>query len=425
MKAHQDEKKPYADLDIAGRMNCDADELATKFRLRMEDGEVEPIQEGYRVEEADVTISIGGMRIQGHYSHKIRSSIQGAKQRDYLQKKHEWSDEVWDSIDRGALKGAYLSLGPMKRLQCSKRIHGWLNTGRQKKKISPSAVEAHKCPRCFEPNETQEHVLTCRAVSAHRKRYALVIPTTSKMTPNPRCPVQQVFVACFRSWLENPETPSPDVSKVHEEQRDFLEKALREQDAIGWDLGLRGYLSKHWVLAVAANPNIQDAKDKDGKPINPMDTARTWARKVLLQLWDFAFEMWDHRNKVLHDTKLESSRVIRDEEVNQAITELYEKVDTFAAEDRWYFEMPLALRLQKPLRSRKRWLTLARVLASKSGERVFLGQTPLTAFFQVLRNPRRVVNASLEPVIAPVRQLVQTSLSAAWRPQDPVESRSP
>jgi hypothetical protein len=70
VKAHQDEKKQYAELDIAGRMNCDADGLTTNFRLRMEDGEVEPIQAGYRVEESDVTISIGGMRIQGHYSHK-------------------------------------------------------------------------------------------------------------------------------------------------------------------------------------------------------------------------------------------------------------------------------------------------------------------------------------------------------------------
>jgi hypothetical protein len=247
---------------------------------------------------------------------------------------------------------------------------------------------------------------------------------TSKMTPNPRCPVQQVFVKCFRSWLENSETPTPDVSSVHAEQRDLLNKALQEQEAIGWDLGIRGYLSRHWVLAVAANPNIQDARDKDGKPINPMDTARTWARQVLLHLWDFAFEMWDHRNKVLHDRQLESSRAIRDEEVNDAITKLYGQVDSFAAEDRWYFEMPLALHLRKPLRSRKRWLTLARVLASKSGERVFVGQTPLTAFFQVLRNHRRVLNASLEPVIEPVRQLVQTSLSA-WRPQDPVEVARP
>jgi hypothetical protein len=38
-------------------------------------------------------------------------------------------------------------------------MHGWLNTGRQKSKISPDAVDSHKRPRCHEPEETQEHIL--------------------------------------------------------------------------------------------------------------------------------------------------------------------------------------------------------------------------------------------------------------------------
>jgi hypothetical protein len=32
VKAHQDDKKPYNNLDIWDRMNCDADELAEKFQ---------------------------------------------------------------------------------------------------------------------------------------------------------------------------------------------------------------------------------------------------------------------------------------------------------------------------------------------------------------------------------------------------------
>jgi hypothetical protein len=50
-------------------------------------------------------------------------------------------------------------------------------------------------------------------------------------------------------------------------------------------------------------------------------------------LWDFAQEMWKHQNSVLHDTKLEASRAMRDAEINDAITKLYEKVNTYSAED--------------------------------------------------------------------------------------------
>jgi hypothetical protein len=85
-------------------------------------------------------------------------------------------------------------------------------------------------------------------------------------------------------------------------------------------------------------------------------------------LWDFAHEMWENRNSVLHDTKLEASRVMRDAEINDAITKLYEKVNTHSAEDQWYFDVLLAIRLRKPLRSRRRWLVNARILANKSAD---------------------------------------------------------
>ncbi len=48
---------------------------------------------------------------------------------------------------------------------------------------------------------------------------------------------------------------------------------------------------------------------------------------------------------VLHDTQLESSRTVRKEEINDAIMKLYMQVDVFAAEDHWYFDVPLTLQL--------------------------------------------------------------------------------
>jgi hypothetical protein len=55
--------------------------------------------------------------------------------------------------------------------------------------------------------------------------------------------------------------------------------------------------------------------------------------------------MWEHRNEVLHhNTELESSRKMRDADINDAIMKLYEKKNTYAAEDHWYFEkLPLVL----------------------------------------------------------------------------------
>ena len=55
----------------------------------------------------------------------------------------------------------------------------------------------------------------------------------------------------------------------------------------------------------------------------------------------FAHEMlWEHQNAILHNTQLEASRLMRDAD---AITKLYDKVDTYSAEDQWYFDVPMAI----------------------------------------------------------------------------------
>jgi hypothetical protein len=76
-----------------------------------------------------------------------------------------------------------------------------------------------------------------------------------------------------------------------------------------------------------------------------------WVQKTVLQLWAFAHELWD--NSVLHDMQIEFLKKMRDAEINDLIAKLYEKVDNYSAEDRWYFNLPLAIWLCKPLWSRR------------------------------------------------------------------------
>jgi hypothetical protein len=316
-------------------MNCDADKMAEKFRKLMDDGDVKSLKEGFFIDSMEVGITMKGVKVTSHITHQIRLHIQGSKHQKYLQKKHEWDDATYNSIDWRGIKSGFLSLGPLNRIKTSKSIHGWLNTGRQKEMISPDATDSHKCPRCLEPNEDHEHILKCRHVSAHKKLCDLVHPMVNKIRQNNLCPAQEAFTTCVKSWLKSPETLIPDVSSVHVTQRALIEKAMADQDQIGWHLAMRGYLSKYWKLAVSANQFLEEDNDK----------GEVWVQKTILQLWEFAREMWEHRNEVLHNT-VESSRKMRDEDINDAITKLYEKKDTYAAEDRWYFEkLPLVLRL--------------------------------------------------------------------------------
>jgi hypothetical protein len=224
-----------------------------------------------------------------------------------------------------------------------------------------------------------------------------------KIRQNNLCPAQETFTKCIRSWLESPETVIPDVSSVHESQRGLIQQAIDDQQCIGWHLAMRGYLSKHWRLAVSANRHLAEDNDK----------GEIWVHKTVMLLWDFAHEMWEHRNSVLHDTNLAASQAMCEAEINNAITKLYDKVDMYSADDRWYFDMPLAIRLRKPLRSRKRWLVNARILVNKSADRASIGQMTMNQYFARIPSIRTVRNASLERIES-VRGYIQTNLLSLW-----------
>jgi hypothetical protein len=91
------------------------------------------------------------------------------------------------------------------------------------------------------------------------------------------------------------------------------------------------------------------------------------------------------------------------------ITKLHEKVDTYSAEDRWYFDVPLVIWLRKPLRSRQRWLINARILVNKLADHASLGQMTMNQYYAHFPSFRTVQNASLE-WIESVQTYVQTSL---------------
>ncbi len=114
MKAHQDDDKPYEELDLWGRMNCNADKMAEKFRKLMDDGDVKALKERFFTNSMEVGITVKGVKVTSHILHQIRLHIQGSKHRKYLQDKHEWDNATWNSIDWKGLKLGFLSLGPQK-----------------------------------------------------------------------------------------------------------------------------------------------------------------------------------------------------------------------------------------------------------------------------------------------------------------------
>jgi hypothetical protein len=78
------------------------------------------------------------------------------------------------------------------------------------------------------------------------------------------------------------------------------------------------------------------------------------------------------------------------------MAKLYKNVERYSAEDCWYFDIPLAIWLCKPLCSRRHWLVNARKLLDKSVNCASIGQTTMNHFCPHLPSTRTARNTVLE-----------------------------
>jgi hypothetical protein len=123
--------------------------------------------------------------------------------------------------------------------------------------------------------------------------------------------------------------------------------------------------------------------------------------------------MWNDRNRILHDSSNADTTIMKSAAIDAEITKLYKHMETYAVEDRQFFNLPLALRLRKPLRARRRWLALAKVLTSVSTHDDRKGQTLVNMYFPAVHNvhPKPIHQEIQLPAPPPqLRQQLLTSL---------------
>jgi hypothetical protein len=103
-----------------------------------------------------------------------------------------------------------------------------------------------------------------------------------------------VFESYVRSWLADSEPPTPDISRVPIKQWELLVKALEEQEQIGWDLGIGGYLSRHWSLAVATNPRLppKNVRERPGLERQFRSCGISQARCVNIKMPFYTMPSW-------------------------------------------------------------------------------------------------------------------------------------
>lgn len=132
------------------------------------------------------------------------------------------------------------------------------NTGTKRKRVSKfEDDQIARCPCCHQDNESLSHLLRCRE---NPSRDIRIKSLKQSLKFNSFNPALQVFASRVLAWLNE------EASEVHLDQypkkfRSGLTHALQDQDAIGWDSAMKGYLSVEWQHLFAMGQGDTEAKN--------------------------------------------------------------------------------------------------------------------------------------------------------------------
>ena len=335
--------------------NNRADELATWYRDHLPQGQ--STERTDHVPESRVSVSINGIRQVGEIEACLRFHINGYHLRQYLQSRHQWSDEVWDTLDLKVLGQFCRTLTPSNQVAQTKLMYDQRHTGvmRYRAVATVKVRSLLLCPCCLQAEETSDHVVQCKANPGREQALKSFGKSMDSIT------VPEVVRLIKRSLLQwlNTEVPDNDLRKFEMIPQNQSSLALYQQQQIGWSAAMRGFFSVAWQELASQTEN-ESASSNSAKGLQVM-------RKVLLSVHKLSTQLWKDRNRHLPDLA--------------EITQLHAQSHMVNAGDRHFCERPLDELLQAGHSVRRRWITYmrnARARFEKDGAH----QTKISDFFR-------------------------------------------
>ena len=151
-------------------------------------------------------------------------------------------------------------------------------------------------------------------------------------------------------WAKHINQYTEPVTLINNTYTDKLVKAaMTNQQNIGWNNLLKGYLSTNWNEAQQAYLIEQKAGE------NPQ-----WASKSINLLQSYTLKLWQYHNQYLHGIDIKENRKIRIEKTNKMIQSLYDNSDRIhiPLQDKT-FDLPIQERLKSSLTAQIAWIDLA------------------------------------------------------------------
>ena len=161
--------------------------------------------------------------------------------------------------------------------------------------------------------------------------------------------IQVYLLLALTQWRESGKvSPNTLPSSIGDKDR-F--KPFADQQKIGWNQFMEGLLALTWA----------EAHEKHRDKLINKTTGERWTKRIIQYIWKMNREIWEHRNKQLHDNQKLVEELEGGLELDQVIRQEYlEGPDNLHRDLSNLFDVSLEDLLKKPIQAKKNWFLLIR-----------------------------------------------------------------
>ena len=222
--------------------------------------------------------------------------------RTYWAGKRSWDSETTKLVDWSKLGWVFSHYTSKDRRNAVKMASGIMGTGRMMKRWK--VKDGDRCPCCNLPDETNMHILTCPSREAKIQWAASTTSLDDTLTQLETHPgIQAAILDNLRRWRMGM-TPRTTLDTT-------AAPCVLEQHEIGWELMLYGFVGVQW----------QQVQEEHYRQIRSQRSAKRWTRMLIRKLILVSWDMWRHRNGILHGTSSTKHRKLQEGLQEQAASQ--------------------------------------------------------------------------------------------------------
>jgi hypothetical protein len=224
-----------------------------------------------------------GKKIVNEWSDTMYDIVHSEAAKEYWMRKDNLSQGIVESINWDLIEIAMSESKCSKRVFISKHASGMCGVGKFMKRWKMWQDDA--CPRCGEP-EDAAHVWTCHGEGVDDMWDKALSDLEGWFNQRHTDPdLQHTILLYLKNWRKEEEGPILTPF--------FLEEIVQGQSNIGWQRFIEGWIHREWTTAQQAYYQV----------IKSRRSGKRWTVELIKKLWAIAWDLWEHRNGILHETQ--------------------------------------------------------------------------------------------------------------------------